>query len=101
MKRKYRQPFWASLQGDENGCWNWVRAKNSAGYGVTFQNGKLFLAHRYAYEVTYGPIAKGLLVCHSCDNRACCNPSHLWLGTNKENTQDMISKGRHFWKPNA
>jgi hypothetical protein len=53
-------------------------------------------AHRRAWEEAFGPIPDGMLVLHTCDVRNCVNPEHLFLGTNKENTQDMVTKGRHW-----
>jgi hypothetical protein len=51
-------------------------------------------AHRIAYELTHGAIPAGLDICHTCDNRKCCNPSHLFLGTRQDNIDDMLSKNR-------
>ena len=79
-----------------NNCWNWDGAIfKGSGYGQ-FGSAKtgVFLAHRYAYQLFTGQIPEGMFVCHSCDNRKCFNPSRLWLGTAKDNAQDMAKKGR-------
>lgn len=77
--------------GPEGACWEWGGPTNKKGYG-TGANG--VFAHRLAYERARGPIPHGLLVCHTCDNPPCCNPSHLFLGTTQDNADDMVAKGR-------
>lgn len=79
---------------DERGCWNWTRRSKQNGYGVAYFGKERWLAHRAAYSLVKGEIPKGMSVCHSCDNPACINPDHLWLGTHKENMHDSIKKGR-------
>jgi hypothetical protein len=79
----------------ENGCWNWVATKDRDGYGLlTHHRGKQIRAHRASYEFHVAKIPVGLLVCHSCDNPSCINPNHLFVGTSKENTRDMLDKNR-------
>ncbi len=73
-------------------CWIWTASKDTHGYGKTGRNIK---THRLSWEVNVGPIPPGLCVLHKCDNPPCCNPQHLFLGTKKDNSQDMSSKNRH------
>ncbi len=83
----------------ESGCWIFMGKIQDTGYGmITKQVNKVkryIGAHRLSWEMTYGPVPDGMLVCHKCDVRSCINPSHLFLGTYKDNSQDMKHKGRH------
>jgi hypothetical protein len=74
-------------------CWDWLGAK-VGGYGVLTVKGKPTKAHRLSWESFYGVIPEGMYVLHKCDNPACANPDHLFLGTNDDNMADMVSKGR-------
>ncbi len=98
MPRDIGERFWdlVDKRGPDD-CWNWKAAMRSkrGKYGA-FQLGrkKVEGSHVMAYRLTNGDIPKGMFVCHSCDNPKCCNPKHLFLGTSKQNSEDMVSKGR-------
>lgn len=75
-------------------CWAWEGAGKGNGYGHLSFRGSSMGAHRAAYLLFCGEISQGLDVCHSCDNRCCVNPDHLYLGTRQDNMDDCRSKGR-------
>ncbi len=97
MQRRYAASYPAldanadKSRGDD-ACWIWTGRLNDGGYGVTPRKGDL--AHRVAWERAKGPIIRGAMICHRCDNRKCVNPAHLFPGSSLANTRDMLAKGR-------
>lgn len=96
--------FWRKVEVLEVSlCWPWKAALNEKGYGrfAEYLGGgkfnrklRVWLAHRYAFKLTYGGIDPSACACHKCDNPACCNPTHIFLGTRADNNRDMRAKGR-------
>lgn len=86
-----------SIPVPESGCWLWLGWIDKDGYAGTRRYGEQRV-HRVAYKTFVGEVPAGLLVCHKCDTRSCVNPAHLFLGTHKDNTHDMIRKNRSRWQ---
>lgn len=87
--------FWVKVNvGAPDECWRWLAYINRHGYGRFRHKGAQTNAQRVAYELKVGPVPQGMHVLHRCDNPACCNPAHLFLGTNSDNAADRHSKGR-------
>ena len=84
----------ARMSVTPKGCWEWLGASIKDGYGMVDTPAGAKLVHRVSYEHFVGPIPKGLLVRHKCDNPPCFYPPHLELGTDKDNAQDMVKRGR-------
>jgi hypothetical protein len=98
MRKLTGERFWEKVKittPDE--CWLWQSGTDRDGYGQFNLDGITRKAHHIAYILTHGEIPEGVCICHNCptgDNPACCNPAHLWLGTQQENMADMKQKGR-------
>lgn len=85
--------FWERVSKTD-GCWIWSGNRSPRGYGRIKVKGITRLAHRFSWALHYGLPPSDMMVCHTCDNPSCVNPSHLFIGTAKDNAKDMIDKGR-------
>ena len=94
-KRNIIERFWekVNIKGF-NECWEWMAGRHWDGYGGFWISGKSFKAHRVSWMLQFGKIPKNKFVLHTCDNKSCVNPKHLWLGTHRDNMDDMVRKNR-------
>jgi hypothetical protein len=94
--------FWDKVKAG-SGCWEWQGALQPNGYGKIrgddSHDYRHVGAHRVSWELHYGPIDVGRLVCHTCDNPRCVRPEHLFLGSPQDNQRDCVAKGRHNPRP--
>ncbi len=97
FEKTHKERFFEKIEvRGENDCWPWIGSKDQKGYGLfRYVTAKIIRSHRYMHMITVGDIPAKHLVCHTCDNPACCNPKHLFLGTDSDNMIDMVKKGRN------
>ena len=95
ISEEFIRIFWKCV--DKRGpdeCWNWVKGVHHSGYGICCIDRKSCIASRVSYKIANGNIPDGMWVLHTCDNKKCVNPNHLWLGNNSDNQKDSYRKGR-------
>lgn len=94
MKKTLKERILKKIEIDANGCWNWVGCTLKSGYGQIRDGYSKIPVHRASFSVFVGDIPFGMFVCHKCDNKKCCNPDHLFVGTHQDNMDDKVNKGR-------
>lgn len=96
-EKTLEERFWEKVdKRSRNECWIWLGSKNNHGYGTIYYGKRMRLAHRYAWEMSNGKVTDPkMCVCHKCDNPICVNTHHLFLGTMRDNSRDMVRKGRN------
>lgn len=107
MPGRHRTPeqrakaFWLKVETEpSSGCWLWLGTRDTCGYGMVsyrYPYRVTMHAHRMAWQLANFPLAEGKYILHKCKNRSCVNPSHLYQGTQKENTRDQIQDGTHHF----
>lgn len=93
-RERHEARFNAYLGRRSFGCWLWTGPLNDKGYGIFYFGRGRVLAHRLSWAIVHGRVPNDRFVLHRCDNPKCCNPEHLFLGTPKDNVDDMDAKGR-------
>lgn len=111
LSKDYIDKFWSKVIKRESGCWEWggnilkPYKNGNLPYGTfsVFIDGKQisYMSHRLSWMITKGDIPEGMMVCHKCDNSICCNPDHLFIGTNDDNMKDMVNKNRQAFGEKA
>lgn len=94
---RFERRFWGKVQKGE-GCWLWTAARTTGGYGKfgDWERKKTWAAHRLSWELTNGPIEKGLEVCHRCNVKLCVRPDHMYLATHSQNSADAARDGLYW-----
>lgn len=92
--KRWKQYIKERIRVSSSGCWEWQCSKTGNGYGHCKVDGKVVSTHRLAFLLWNGPIKRGQIVRHKCDNAACCNPKHLEPGWHEDNTQDIVTRKR-------
>jgi len=95
LRERFEKQF---VKDKSSGCWLWIGTTKKNGYGILQDKGMVRHAHRVSFEMFNGSIPTGSVICHSCDNRKCVNPSHLWCGSQADNLRDARLKGRMPYK---
>jgi len=97
VRKSIEEKFWSKVTKTD-GCWMWGGVKTLKGYGIIRVGGRVdpknLRAHRISWLLHNGPVPRGLMVCHHCDNPSCVRPDHLFVGTAVDNVHDSIKKGR-------
>ena len=100
MLKPVIERFLEKISVSEDGCWNWTASKHEKGYGHFFINHKTIMSHRWLYEYFHGPIKKEMDVHHICENKSCCNPTHLKAITRlqheKQHMKQYCKNGHKF-----
>lgn len=94
-KNTIKSRLMSKIKKSKNGCWNFTGHISPYGYGQMWADGVCNQAHKLMYKLKHGSIPKGMVLLHKCNNRKCCNPAHLKLGTSRENNIQTVRDGRH------